>query len=209
MAESRLFQDKAIEKMVLDSFDEMCGDAGIEGGFAEEGPMTLALVPDPLRLGAAVDLWMRIESREETARQAFAEHTTILGSHLIDVAQDEDEEFDAEEDEEYEDQEEGTVAETTDGEPAPAGDATTDEDYEETVEPLLDELELRGRLLVDVVNAVGQQLSERRGALEMGEEVPALSAVREAILEALNITFEDERLQDLWEHGVLINAEEQ
>jgi hypothetical protein len=215
VAESRLFQDEAIERMVLDAFDEMCGDAGIEGAFAEEGPMSLALVPDPLRLGAVVDLWMRIESREESARQAFAERTTILGSHLIDVTPDQDDDLDEELDEEYEeegeDQGEASVpAETAAGE---VNDHTKakqedEEEYEETVEPLLDELELRGRLLVDVVNAVGQQLSERRGALEMGEELPTLAAVREAILEALNITFEDERLEDLWSHGVLISSEE-
>lgn len=209
MAESRLFQDKAIERMVLDAFDEMCGDAGIEGGFADEGPMTLALAPDPLRLGAAVDLWMRIESREETARQAFEEHTTILGSHLIDVthdAEDEDLEEDELEAEDADQAEPGVSGESAEG----VGEQDEeDEEYEETVEPLLDELELRGRLLVDVVNAVGQQLSERRGALEMGEEVPALSTVREAILAALTITFEDERLEDLWSHGVLINSEEE
>ncbi len=201
MGESRLFQDKAIERMVLDSFDEMCEDAGIEGAFADEGPMTLALVPDPLRLGAVVDLWMRIESREETARQAIAEHTTILGSHFVDVANDDDleEEYDEEEGESVDDAEQESEAD----------DDGDEEDDEETVEPLLDELELRGRLLVDVINAVGQQLSERRGALELGEELPSLASVREAILEALNITFEDERLADLWEHGVLVTAEEQ
>ena len=193
--------------MVLDAFDEMCGDTGIEGAFAEEGPMTLALVPDALRLGAAVDLWMRIESREESARQSIAEHTTILGSHLINVTREDDEEL--EENEEYEDETDPAVA----GDDAKEGEVEDDEEeeeeeYEETVEPLLDELELRGRRLVDVVNAVSQQLSERRAALELGEEVPGLASVREAILEALNLTFEDDRLADLWEHGVLISAED-
>ena len=209
MGESRLFQDKAIERMVLDAFDEMCGDTGIEGAFAEEGPMTLALVPDALRLGAAVDLWMRIESREESARQSIAEHTTILGSHLINVTREDDEEL--EEDEEYEDETDPAVA----GDDAKEGEVEEgeeeegeEEEYEETVEPLLDELELRGRLLVDVVNAVSQQLSERRAALELDEEVPGLASVRDAILEALNLTFEDDRLADLWEHGVLISAED-
>ncbi len=213
MAESRLFQDEAIERMVLDAFDEMCSDAGIEGAFAEEGPMTLALVPDALRLGAAVDLWMRIESREETARQAFSEQTSILGSHLIDVKSDVDEDELEEDDEDLEDEEyddEGEPVAQVD-EAVAGGEVTQDaeqEAYEETVEPLLDELELRGRLLVDVVNAVSQQLSDRRGALELGEELPSLASVRQALLEALNITFEDERLEDLWSHGVLIGTEE-
>ena len=181
-----MFQDEAIEHMVLDAFDEMCSDAGIEGAWAEEGPMGLAMTPDPLRLGAAVDLWMRIENREETARQGFVERTTILGSHQIDMP----------------------MAEIEQDDVSNNGSAADDDQYEESVEPLLDELELRGRLLVDVMNAVSQQLSERRGALELGEDIPSLTSVREAVLEAINLSFQDDRLAHLWVNGALVTEEQ-
>jgi hypothetical protein len=179
-----MFTDEAIERMVLDAFDELCADQGIEGAWAEEGPVALALVPDPLRLGAAVDLWMRVENREERARQHFVEHTTIFGSHQLEALPEEPEEED-EDGEGYEGEEE----------------------VQESPEPLLDELELRGRLLVDVVNVVSQQLSERRGALELGEEVPSLDAVREAMLEAIALSFSDARLEQLWQNGTFLDVE--
>lgn len=171
-----MFNDEAIEQMVLDAFDELCTDQGIDGTWAEEGPMALALVPDALRLGAAVDLWMRVENREETARQHIVERTTIFGSTQIETVPDRDDD---------------------------AG-ALEDEDVAYDPEPLLDEIELRGRLLVDVMNVVSQQLSERRGALELGEEMPPLEAVREAMIEALNLSFGDRRLQYLWGNGSFI-----
>lgn len=177
-----MFQDEAVERMVLDAFDEMCGDAGIEGPWADEGPMGLALVPDPLRLGAVVDLWMRIENREQTARQGFVERTTILGSHQLETS---------------------SQFEAAEGDDAP-GDA---EEYDESPEPVLDEIELRGRLLVDVLNVVSQQLSDRRGALELGEEIPSIETVREAILEAVNLSFQDERLAKRWESGTFLSDE--
>jgi hypothetical protein len=176
-----MFEDEAIERMVLDSFDEMCADAGIEGPWADDGPLSLALVPDPLRLGAAVDLWMRIENREETVRQGFVERTSILGSHQLEapagppVAADSDE-----------------------------GDSS---EYVEGPEPILDEIELRARLLVDVLNVVSQQLSDRRGALELGEEISGLDTLRDAILEAVNVSFQDERVAVLWNRGSFISSE--
>src|SRR6185437_10576828 len=127
-----MFSDEAIEAMVWDSFNELCTDQGIEGVWADEGPMALALVPDPLRLGAAVDLWMRVENREENARRPVIERTTIFGSHHIEADEDEEVEVEDVEIEEV------------------GADATDDEEEEESPEPLLDELELRGRLLVDV-----------------------------------------------------------
>jgi hypothetical protein len=176
-----MFEDEAIERMVLDSFDEMCADAGIEGPWADDGPLSLALVPDPLRLGAAVDLWMRIENREETIRQGFVERTSILGSHQLEAA---------------------------DAPPAAAGTSGGDSaEYDEGPEPILDEIELRGRLLVDVLNVVSQQLSNRRGALELGEEIPGLDAMREAILEAVNVSFQEERVAVLWGRGSFVSGE--
>src|SRR5262249_14382113 len=137
-----MFSDEVVEQMVLDAFDELCDDQGIEGSWADEGPKSLALVPDPMRLGAAVDLWMRVENREETARQHLVERTTIFGSRQMEAIEEEEAES------------EGEDGEGEEGE------------YEESPEPLLDEIELRGRLLVDVINVVSQQLSDRRGALE-------------------------------------------
>ena len=156
-----MFNDDAIEQMVMDAFDELCDDQGIDGPWREEGPMALALVPDPTRLGAAVDLWMRIENREETARQQIVERTTIFGSSQLAApgAQESD------------------IAE---------GD---EEDVEYAPEPILDEIELRGRLLVDVLNVVSQQLSDRRGALELGEDLLDLDGVRTAMIEALDLQF--------------------
>jgi hypothetical protein len=183
-----MFQDEAIERMVLDAFDEMCADAGIEGVFSDEGPKGLALVPNPLRLGAVVDLWMRIENREETVRQGFIERTSILGSHQLDAPTEDEEE------------------ENEDG--GENGAEGSDDDYVESPEPLLDELELRGRLLVDVLNTISQQLSVRRGALELGEEMPSLDAVRDAMIEAVNTSFADGRLAELWESGAFISDEE-
>ena len=185
-----MFSDEAIEAMVLDAFDELCADQAIEGGWADEGPMALALVPDPLRLGAAVDLWMRVENREENARRPVIERTTIFGSHHIET----DEDIEVEEVE----VEESGVAATDDEE----------EEEEESPEPLLDELELRGRLLVDVMNVVSQQLSNRRGALEMGEEVDDINKVREEMIEAINGAFSDERLSYLWASGTFLAIEE-
>jgi hypothetical protein len=175
--------------MVLDAFDELCEDQGIEGSWADEGPMALALVPDALRLGAVVDLWMRVENREETARQHIVERTTIFGSRQMEAVE-EDEEEDVEETEGAADGEEG-------------------EEYEESPEPLLDEIELRGRLLVDVMNVVSQQLSERRGALELGEEMPSLDDVRTAMIEAIDLSFGDDRLRQLWENGTFLSGEEE
>lgn len=186
-----MFSDEAIEAMVLDAFDELCDDQAIEGGWADEGPMALALVPDPLRLGAAVDLWMRVENREENARRPVVERTTIFGSHHIEA----DEEAEVEEVEIA--VQEIDVA-TTDGE----------EEEEESPEPLLDELELRGRLLVDVMNVVSQQLSNRRGALEMGEVVDDINKVREEMIEAINGAFSDERLSYLWTSGTFLAIED-
>jgi|GEM_PF-1246993 len=185
MADTIMFQDEAIERLVLDAFDEMCADAGIEGAWADEGPMSLALVPDPLRLGAVVDLWMRIENREETLRQGFVERTSILGSHQLEAPQNEVEDS-------------ADDAESDEG----------DEEYEEIVEPLLDELELRGRLLGDVLNTVSQQLSDRRGALELGEELSDIAAVRDAMIEAINVSFADDRLAELWANGTFISDEQ-
>jgi hypothetical protein len=182
-----MFTDEAIERMVLDAFDELCADQGIEGAWAEEGPVSLALVPDPLRLGAAVDLWMRVENREERARQHIVEHTTIFGSHQLEALPEDD--VDEGDPQDF-------VAEDDD-----------DDEVQESPEPLLDELELRGRLLVDVLNVVSQQLSERRGALELGEELPSLDVVREAMLEAVSIGFADPRLVHLWRHGTFLNVD--
>lgn len=182
-----MFTDEAIEQMVLDAFDELCTDQGIEGPWAEEGPMGLALTPDPLRLGAVVDLWMRVENREETARQHIVERTTIFGSHQIETVPEEDEE-EAEEAAAIEDE---------------------DDEAQESPEPLLDEIELRGRLLVDVINVVSQQLSDRRGALELGEEMPELESVREAMIEAINLSFGDARLRQLWQTGTFLSSEEE
>lgn len=187
-----MFSDEAIERMVLDAFDELCADQGIEGSWAEEGPVALALVPDPLRLGAVVDLWMRVENREENARQHIVEHTTIFGSHQIEALP---------ENEEAEEEEEG------DQEYAAEGDEEEDEEEQESPEPLLDEIELRGRLLVDVLNTVSQQLSDRRGALELGEEMPTLDSVRDAMIEAISISFADDRLAYLWENGTFLEME--
>ena len=172
-----MFTDEAIESMVLDAFDELCQDQGIEGSWADEGPVGLALAPDAFRLGAAVDLWMRVENREENARQHLVERTTIFGSTQI---------------ESVEADEEVTDEDTVDYEP----------------EPLLDELELRGRLLVDVMNVVSQYLSDRRGAIELGEEVVSLEAVRSAMLDAINLSFSDRRLERLWTSGTLIETED-
>jgi hypothetical protein len=183
-----MFSDETLEQMVYDAFDELCADQGIEGPFAADGPLSLALVPDPLRLGAAVDLWMRIESREELARNPIIERTTIFGSSQLNAIVADDEEEDAEAD--------GDDA-------AGAGEA------EENPEPVLDELELRGRLLVDVVNTVSQYLSDRRGALELGEEVTDLDTVRDAILEAVNLSFSDARLGKLWYAGTFLSIEEE
>jgi hypothetical protein len=185
-----MFTDEAIESMVLDAFDELCSDQGIEGPWADEGPVGLALVPDPLRLGGAVDLWMRVENREETARQHIVERTTIFGSHQIEALPDFDEE------------EETEVADA-------ASVEDEGEEAQESPEPLLDELELRGRLLVDVMNVVSQQLSDRRGALEMGDEMPPLETVREAMVEAINLSFADDRLAHLWEHGTFLSTEDE
>jgi hypothetical protein len=180
--ELSMFEDEAIERLVYDAFDELCGDAGIEGTWADEGPVGLALVPDPLRLGAAVDLWMRIENREETARQGFVERTSILGSHQLETPGD-------------------------NGAPADDSQAGGDVEYDETPEPVLDEIELRGRLLVDVLNAASRLLSDRRGALELGEELPTVEALRDALTEAINLSFEDGRLASLWTTGTLVRAE--
>jgi hypothetical protein len=183
-----MFQNEAIERMVLDAFDEMCADAGIEGTWADEGPMGLALVPDPLRLGAAVDLWMRIENREETARQGFVDRMSILGSHQLETPEPE-ESGDA-----------GDAAEDGAADPS-------EEEAVESPEPLLDEIELRGRLLVDVLTTVSQQLSERRGALELGEALPSMDAVRDAMIESITVSFADQRLADLWERGTFIGED--
>lgn len=186
-----MFTDEAIESMVLDAFDELCADQGIEGAWAEEGPVSLALVPDSLRLGAAVDLWMRVENREENARELITERTTIFGSHQLNTLSD-----DVEEEDEAEEVDGDDIEEGSDG-----------EDVQESPEPLLDELELRGRLLVDVMNAVSQKLSNRRGALELGEDLPGIDAVREAMLEAIGISFADPRLAYLWQHGAFLDVE--
>lgn len=188
-----MFADEAIERMVLDAFDELCSDQGIEGPWADEGPVGLALTPDPLRLGAAVDLWMRVENREETARQHIVERTTIFGSSQLSALPDLDEE---------EEEEEAAAGDAGDGE-------DEDEEIQESPEPLLDELELRGRLLVDVLNVVSQQLSDRRGALELGEEMPPLETVREAMVEAINLSFADGRLAYLWENGTYLTTEDE
>jgi hypothetical protein len=182
-----MFTDEAIERMVLDAFDELCTDQGIEGSWSDEGPMALALVPDPLRLGAAVDLWMRVENREETARQHLVERTTIFGSRQMEVIEDEEEE----------------------AESAEAGEGEEDGEFQESPEPLLDEIELRGRMLVDVMNVVSQRLSDRRGALELGEEMPDLDDVRKEMLEAIELSFGDERLRLLWESGTFLAEEEE
>jgi hypothetical protein len=186
--EMRMFSDEAIEAMVLDAFDELCSDQAIEGGWADEGPMALALVPDPLRLGAAVDLWMRVENREENARRPVVERTTIFGSHHIEADEDVEE------------------VEVEVEEIAPG--ATDDEEEEESPEPLLDELELRGRLLVDVMNVVSRHLSNRRGALELGEQVDDINQVREEMIEAINGAFSDERLSYLWTSGTFLAIED-
>ena len=178
-----MFADEAIEQMVYDSFDELCQDHAIEGGWVDDGPLGLALVPDPLRLGAAVDLWMRIETREEAARRPIVERTTIFGSSQLQTAVDDDEIDDAEVT-----MEEGRG---DDGQP----------------EPLLDEIELRGRLLVDVLNTASQQLSDRRGALELGEELATLDEVKAALLEAIEVSFGDPRLAQLWENGTFLEVE--
>jgi hypothetical protein len=180
--EFSMFQDEAIERLVYDAFDELCADAGIEGQWADEGPVGLALVPDPLRLGAAVDLWMRIENREETARQGFVERTSILGSHQLETPVTPDD---------------GSADDRA------AGAGT----YDETPEPVLDEIELRGRLLVDILNAASRLLSDRRGALELGEELPTVDALRDAMTEAINFSFEDGRLDALWNGGTLVRSE--
>ncbi len=182
-----MFTDEAIEKMVLEAFDELCDDQGIEGPWADEGPKSLALLPDPLRLGAVVDLWMRVENREETARQHLVERTTIFGSRQMEVI------------------EEDEVEESTDDDDAEDGDGG----YEDSPEPLLDEIELRGRLLVDVMNVVSQQLSDRRGALELGEEMNSLNTVRDAMIEAINLGFGDKRLAYLWQSGAFLPVEDE
>ena len=187
-----MFSDEAIETMVLDAFDELCMDQGIEGAWADEGPMALALVPDPLRLGAAVDLWMRVENREENARRLLIERTTIFGSHQIEAVPD------------YDDSDEAGDEADADGDEE-ADDEETDR---ESPEPLLDELELRGRLLVDVINVVSQQLSNRRGALELGEEVPDLESIHQEMIEAIDLSFGDKRLHLLWRTGVYLTNEE-
>ncbi|HXT34140.1 MAG TPA: hypothetical protein VN837_01070 [Chloroflexota bacterium] len=184
-----MFSDEAIEAMVWDSFNELCTDQGIEGVWADEGPMGLALIPDPLRLGAAVDLWMRVENREENARRPVVERTTIFGSHHIETLEEEPEEDVADE--------EGEDGEEADG-----------EEEQESAEPLLDELELRGRLLVDIMNVVSQQLSNRRGALELDEEVGDLTQVKDEMIEAINLAFSDPRLSYLWVNGAFLQTEE-
>ncbi|MGH2389936.1 MAG: hypothetical protein ACRDIE_17195, partial [Chloroflexota bacterium] len=171
--------------MVLDAFDELCGDQAIEGGWADEGPMALALVPDPLRLGAVVDLWMRVENREENARRPVVERTTIFGSHHIETIEEE------------------TIEAEENGE-----DEIGEDEEEESPEPLLDELELRGRLLVDVMNVVSQQLSNRRGALEMGEDVGDVDQLRDEMIEAINASFSEPRLAYLWTNGTFLAIEE-
>ncbi len=183
-----MFSDETLEQMVYDAFDELCADQGIEGPFAADGPLSLALVPDPSRLGAAVDLWMRIESREERARNPIIERTTIFGSSQVNTLVDDDED--------EEDTEDDAAAESAD-------------EADENPEPVLDELELRGRLLVDVVNTVSQYLSDRRGALELGEEVTDLDALRDAMLEAVSLSFSDGRLGKLWYSGTFLNLEEE
>jgi hypothetical protein len=185
-----MFSDEALEQMVYDAFDELCSDQGIEGPFAADGPISLALVPDPLRLGAAADLWMRIESREEMARNPIVERTTIFGSRPLDAIVVEEDEVEVEDAEDAEEDEDADEA-------------------EESPEPVLDELELRGRLLVDVVNTVSQYLSDRRGALELGEDVADLETVREAMLEAINLSFSDGRLGKLWYGGTFLSAEDE
>ena len=185
-----MFSDEAIEAMVWDSFNELCTDQGIEGVWADEGPMGLALIPDPLRLGAAVDLWMRVENREENARRPVVERTTIFGSHHIETLEEEPEDAD-------DDGEEGEGDEEADG-----------AEEQESAEPLLDELELRGRLLVDVMNVVSQQLSNRRGALELDEEVGDLTQVKDEMIEAINLAFSDPRLSYLWANGAFLQTEE-
>src|SRR6185312_10936553 len=104
-------------------------------------------------------------------RRPVIERTTIFGSHHIEA--DEDEEVEVED---------------VEVEEVGAG-ATDDEEEEESPEPLLDELELRGRLLVDVMNVVTQQLSNRRGALELGDEIGDINQVREEMIEAINASF--------------------
>ncbi|HVC80092.1 MAG TPA: hypothetical protein VNL35_06265 [Chloroflexota bacterium] len=187
-----MFSDEAIEAMVWDSFNELCTDQGIEGIWADEGPMGLALIPDPLRLGAAVDLWMRVENREENARRPVVERTTIFGSHHIETLDEEPEEEEATD-------EDGAEAD---------GEVAADEEEQESEEPLLDELELRGRLLVDVMNVVSQQLSNRRGALELEEEVGDLTQVKDEMIEAINLAFSDPRLSYLWANGAFLQTEE-
>lgn len=174
-----MFNDEAIEQMVMDAFDELCDDQGIDGPWRDEGPLPLALVPDPTRLGAAADLWMRIENRAENARQGIVERTTIFGSSQLAAPGD------------------------------PEGDVTEgdQEAVEYDPEPILDEIELRGRLLVDLLNAVSQQLSDRRGALELGEELPGLDAVHAAMIDALELTFADARLAAIWSGGTLVAGE--
>ncbi|MGH2409989.1 MAG: hypothetical protein ACRDGS_06405, partial [Chloroflexota bacterium] len=188
--ELSMFSDEAIEAMVWDSFNELCTDQGIEGVWADEGPMGLALIPDPLRLGAAVDLWMRVENREENARRPVVERTTIFGSHHIETLEEDTEEDDAGIDEE-------------DG-----GEEGDGEEAQESAEPLLDELELRGRLLVDVMNVVSQQLSNRRGALESDEEVGDITQVKDEMIEAINLAFTDPRLSYLWVNGAFLQESE-
>lgn len=183
-----MFSDEAIEAMVWDSFTELCTDQGIEGVWADEGPMGLGLIPDPLRLGAAVDLWMRVENREENARRPVVERTTIFGSHHIETPDEDTEEED-----------------DTDG--ADQGDGDGEEEPE-SAEPLLDELELRGRLLVDLMNVVSQQLSNRRGALEMAEEVGDLAQLKEEMIGALDLAFADPRLAYLWANGAFLPESE-
>ncbi len=183
-----MFSDNVIEDMVWAAFNELCSDQGIDGNWAEEGPMGLALVPDPLRLGAAVDLWMRVENREENARNPVVERTTIFGSHHIETIEDTDEpEEEPEEDE---------------------GDGQAAEEAQESPEPILDELELRGRLLVDVMHVISQQLSNRRGALELDEEVGDLTQVKDEMIEAINLAFADPRLSYLWTNGAFLQTEE-
>ncbi len=55
---------------------------------------------------------------------------------------------------------------------------------------------------------VSQQLSNRRGALEMGEEVDDINKVREEMIEAINSAFSDERLTYLWTSGTFLAMEE-
>jgi hypothetical protein len=192
--EIKMFSDEALEQMVYDAFDELCSDQGLEGTFAADGPISLALVPDPFRLGAAVDLWMRIESREEFARHPIIERTTIFGSSQLDAVVVEEDEVEVEDEEDEEDEEE---------------DTEDTAEAEESAEPMLDELELRGRLLVDVVNTVSQYLSDRRGALELGEDITDLETVQAAMLEAINLSFSDARLGKLWYSGTFLSAEEE